>query len=434
MSLFSVPYTARSVLLLSMGALASVACGSDEETSGGLNGSGAAGAGAVIGVAGQISTGATAGSGGSGTSDGGLVDLTPDEVDAIDSEACTGWTVEGENLPAALQLVVDVSGSMEEEAPGSNDSKWEVTREALEDAIADLPAGVSLGVLYYPNQETESTLEPQPVEACVNVDEMIPMGLLGDQNGAHRIDVLQSLEDARTGDLTPTHDAYRYALMNGLIPYQTTAPKFMLLITDGAPTKRLECIGEGGQQGGGGQVMDQPTQPIIDEVAGAAALGIRSFIIGSPGSEESSESNMDMRPWLSQAAMSGGTAEAGCQVAGPNFCHMDMTQEPDFAAALTAGLSAVVGQIVNTCTFELPLAPPGETIDPLLTSLILTWGSGQSSLVLRDDNGDCVEGWQFDADGNVALCPATCDRAKADAGATVRLTFGCRQEDIVPVR
>jgi hypothetical protein len=423
------------------GALPLAACSSEEGNgSGGLDsGSGASsGAGTTIGVGGatgQIPTTPGAGTAGttSGSSDGGLIDLTPDEVGVIEDAACTGWSVEGESLPAAIQLVVDVSGSMEEEAPGTNDSKWDVTQEALEEAIAGLPASVALGVLYYPNQSTESTLEPQPVEACVNVEEMVPMGLLGDEGGAHRGAVMQSLEDAETGDLTPTHDAYKYALLNGIVPYQTIAPKFMLLITDGAPTKRLECIGESGGRNGG-TVMDQPTEPIIAEVAGAFAQGIRTFIIGSPGSEQSSESETDMRPWLSAAATAGGTPAANCNDTGPNFCHMDMTQEPDFAAALTAGLAAVVGQVVNSCTFEVPQAPPGETIDPLLTSMIVSWGDGSTSLVLRDDNGGCVEGWEFDADGNVSLCAATCDRAKADAGATVRLTFGCNQEDIVPVR
>jgi hypothetical protein len=431
---------AATVVLVS--ALPLAACSSDDGNgSGGLDsGSGASnGAGAVIGVggSGQIPTMPGAGTGGSttGSSDGGLIDLTPEEIGVIEDAACTGWSVEGESLPAAIQLVVDVSGSMEDPAPGTDDdSKWDVTQVALEEAIAGLPASVALGVLYYPNQSTESTLEPQPVEACVNVEEMVPMGLLGDEGGVHRSAVMQSLEDAETGDLTPTHDAYKYALLNGIVPYQTIAPKFMLLITDGAPTKRLECIGESGGRGGGGMVMDQPTEPIIAEVAGAFAQGIRTFIIGSPGSEQSSESNTDMRPWLSAAATAGGTAAAGCSVDGPNFCHMDMTQEPDFAAALTAGLAAVVGQVVNSCTFEFPQAPPGETIDPLLTSMIVAWGDGSTSLVLRDDNGSCVEGWEFDADGNVSLCSATCDRAKADAGATVRLTFGCDQADIVPVR
>ncbi len=206
----------------------------------------------------------------------------------------------------------------------------------------------------------------------------------------------------------------------------------MLLITDGAPTMALECIGTGG--GGGGQVMDAPTQPIVDEIAGAFDQGIRTFLIGSPGSEESSQGGDDMRPWLSQAAIEGGTAEAGCDAQGPNFCHMDMTQEPDFAQALSDGLASIVGQIVDSCTFVVPPPPAGESLDPGLTNLIINWTSGASSLILPDDTGDCSEGWQFDSTGQVVLCAATCEQIQADAGATVQLTFGCSTNDIIPVR
>ncbi|HEV8246566.1 MAG TPA: vWA domain-containing protein, partial [Polyangiaceae bacterium] len=338
---------------------------------------------------------------------------------------------EGEELPAVLQLVVDVSGSMDDPAPGADngDSKWDVTRKALRNAIDAMPDSVSVGVLYYPNRDVSDSTDPRPVDRCVNVDAMIPIDMLGPQGDPQRDQIDQSLDDANTGDLTPTHDAYRYALQESLIPYMTSARKFMLLITDGEPTMRLECIGQTGNN-----VMDQPTQPIIDEIAGAFAQDIRTFLIGSPGSQESSESMTDMRPWLSRAAIEGGTAPDGCMENGPDYCHLDMTQEPDFAQALTDGLASIVGQVVDSCTFVMPPPPDGQTIDPNLTNLIINWGSGDSSLILPDDVGDCTEGWQFNDKGEVVLCSATCDDVKADSGATVQLTFGCSTGDIIPVR
>jgi hypothetical protein len=105
----------------------------------------------------------------------------------------------------------------------------------------------------------------------------------------------------------------------------------MLLITDGAPTMRETCIAplDG--------VKDMPTDVIIEDIAAAFDEGILTFLIGSPGSEQSSQSDTaDMRPWLSRAAKAGGTAAEGCDSEGPNFCHMDMTVQPDFAVALRA--------------------------------------------------------------------------------------------------
>ncbi len=419
--------TAFTLSIAFWGATFSAACSSGEEDGGGITGSGNNGSGASAGSSNiVVGTGGTNGGGITGTHDGGSVLLTPAEVDAIADSACAGWTTEGENLPAVLQLVVDVSGSMEEEAPSTNgQSKWSITHDALANAIGTLPDSVSLGVLYYPNQETPGGDTPSDVSECVNVDEMVPIDMLG----TNRATVLQSLDDANTGNYTPTHDAYRYALAQGLMPYQSTSRKFMLLITDGAPTLRLDCIGDTQ-----GMAMDQPTQPIIDEVAGAHDAGINTFIIGSPGSEQSEESNTDMRPWLSQAAQAGGTAAAGCSNMGPNFCHMDMTQVPDFAAALESGLASVVGQVVDSCTFAIPLAPDGSSINPNETNLIINWTNGDSTLILPDNTGDCSEGWQFSGTDQVTLCAASCDAVQADAGARVQLTFGCTVDEVIPVR
>ncbi len=418
--------TAFCVSIACWGATFSIACSSGDEEEGGINGAGNNGSGASAGTSNVV----VPGNGGGGNAitgmhDGGSILLTPAEVDAIGASACTGWATEGENLPAVLQLVVDVSGSMEEEAPSTNgQSKWSITHDALANAIGTLPDSVSLGVLYYPNQDTPGGDTPSDVSECVNVDELVSIDVLGNNRQA----VLDSLDQAETGNFTPTHDAYRYALAQSLLPYETTQRKFMLLITDGAPTLRQDCIGDTQN------VMDQPTQPIIDEVAGAYAAGIQTFIIGSPGSEESEESNTDMRPWLSQAAQAGGTAAAGCANTGPAFCHMDMTQAPDFSAALANGLATVVGQVVDSCTFAIPLAPDGSTINPNETNLIINWTNGESTLILPDNTGDCSEGWQFTGTDQVTLCAGSCSAIQADAGARVQLTFGCTVDEVIPVR
>ncbi len=113
---------------------------------------------------------------------------------------------------------------------------------------------------------------------------------------------------------------------------------------------------------------------------------------------------------------------------------MDMSQEPDFAAALKKGLADIAGQVVDSCTFNVPEPPMGETIDPLKTNVIITRGDGSTILVLPDDEGDCTEGWQFNAEGQVILCESTCVDIKNDPKATLSLNFGCGIDDVVPVR
>lgn len=407
------------------------------------------------------------GSGGTGVpNQGGTIQLTAEQLAAIENGSCTGWTQEGENLPAVLQLVVDVSRSMLDPAPGGTpgETRWTVTRDALDQAIESLPASVSLGVLYYPNRTGVmlNDTTARPITECVDIEKLVPIAQLGEPDSMQRTDLATSLMTAIVDGYTPTHEAYKHALETSLVPYQAAGnQKFMLLITDGAPTMAEGCLSapvpeappqcqatcedsvEGctgctcpqGCDNFGGcpegclppppPVPDVATQPIVDSVTAAMAQGIRTFVIGSPGSEVGSD-GMDKRPWLSKAAIEGGTALEGCAEAGPTFCHMDMTQEEDFSTALSEGLAAVAGQVVDTCSFVVPEPPEGQTLDPDTTNLIAVWGDGTATAFLRDAEGACDTGWNFDATGTqIELCPASCDQLKAGAGATVRLSFGC---------
>lgn len=362
-----------------------------------------------------------------GEFDGGSFVLTEEELDSISDAACAGWQHEGEVLPSTIQLVIDVSSSMRETAPGTDRSKWEVTRDLLLEGIVGvegngLPGSVAVGALFYPNQAgVEGSPEPQDVSECVNIDALVSAEPLGGADGAHRAVVRDVIANAVTEQWTPTHDAYRYALNEGLLPSQIPGNKFMLLITDGTPTISLDCMQQEGEQGG----VDP--EPIVDEIARAAELGIRTFLIGSPGSE-------DNRGWMSRAAVIGGTAPLGCNVAGPvgEYCHMDMTTAGDFTQALRDGLARIAG-VLTPCTYAYPEAPPGQTIDSNAINVIVKKADGTTSLIVRDDHGDCTEGWQFGDGNEVVLCPETCSDVQLEPTTTVELAFGCGSV-AVPVR
>jgi len=151
---------------------------------------------------------------------------------------------------------------------------------------------------------------------------------------------------------------------------------------------------------------------------------VKTFFIGSPGSDDSSLSLMrDNRIWMSEAAFVGGTAFEGCQLEGPAFCHMDMTQATDFSAALREGLGAIAGE-VSPCTYAYAAPPDGLTIDEDAINVVLEYGD-ESLLVVRDDVGECTEGWQLTPDGQILLCPATCSTVQLEPNITVRVAFGC---------
>jgi hypothetical protein len=373
--------------------------------------------GGVIGLAGtSSSTGGQLGTAGSGIFDGGNIPITDEQKRQISEQACAGFATEGETLPSVLQLVVDVSSSMRDRAPGSQMSKWEVTRDALLEAIVGvtgpgLSPSIATGLLFYPNTEYNVSTEPSDINSCVNTSAMVPIQTLGPKGAAQRTLIDNAIRQAQLLLSTPTHDAYRWALNEGLVPSTAPGKKFMLLITDGTPTVSLQCLNASGR------VTDVDPEPIVTEITNAAQTHqIKTFLIGSPGSEGN-------RNWMSRAAVYGGTAQAGCNVNGPNYCHMDMTTALDFSAALRAGLARVVGQI-TPCTFTLAEPPPGEILDPTKINVIL--GSGaQSSLIVRDDVGECSEGWQLTADQEILLCPETCSQIKSDADAKIDVLFGC---------
>jgi hypothetical protein len=377
-----------------------------------------------------LSFGGSTGNGGLGSGaangfDGGILPITPDQKKLITDAACAGFLTEGETLPSVLQLVVDTSSSMRNRAPGSDNlSKWDVTRDALLDAIvgvtgSGLPPSVAVGVLFYPNVEYEVKTTPQDLNVCVNTGAAVPIDLLGPKGAAHRTLIGNAISQVQLAQSTPTADAFGYALDNQLLPSKAIGKKFMLLITDGTPTLMKGCYNPEGR------LNDVDPTPIVDEITTAAHEDIKTFLIGSPGSEAN-------RTWMSRAAVIGGTANAGCNVNGPNYCHMDMTTEPDFAAALKAGLARVVGQI-TPCTFTFADPPAGETIDANNINVIIN-SAGQSSLVVRDDMGTCTQGWQLTADKEILLCPDTCSQVKSDSGASVDVVFGCGALTEVPIK
>ncbi|HWA71515.1 MAG TPA: vWA domain-containing protein [Polyangiaceae bacterium] len=377
-----------------------------------------AGSGGGINVGSSTGSGIGVGSngGGTGTYDGGEIPITPTQVTSIKNQACAGESVATEALPSVLDLVIDTSSSMNQAAPGGGGSKWEVTRAALLEAVVGvngpgLPAGTGVGLIFYPNK----TVNPipttaQPVTSCVNTSAMVAPALLGAANAPHRTLIRNAIQQVQLASSTPTHDAYKYAFENGISKTNIPGRRFMLLITDGTPTLSLGCMNRDGS------LTDQDPSPIVDQIRTVAAAGIKTFLIGSPGSEAN-------RNWMSQAAVIGGTSTAGCNVNGPNYCHMDMTTAPNFSNALRDGLAAVVGAITS-CTYEFATPPAGQTISA--NNITVTMTSGNSStLIVRDDIGECTKGWQLTPDNHIQLCPDTCATVQADPLVSVDVMFGC---------
>jgi hypothetical protein len=166
--------------------------------------------------------------------------------------------------------------------------------------------------------------------------------------------------------------------------------------------------------------------PLVGAATAAATAGVRTFVIGSPGSD-SNEAGNDTRAALSAMAEAGGTAFPGCSHDGPNFCHFDMTQEADFATALTEALAQISGQVLS-CTYTIPAPPDGKDLDLEKVNVkLFSSAAVEPELIGQSPEGvACTNGWQYSAGGTeLELCGATCEQVKSLSGARVEIEFGC---------
>ncbi|HTQ02596.1 MAG TPA: vWA domain-containing protein [Polyangiaceae bacterium] len=339
------------------------------------------------------------------------------------NEACAESTATVEAVPSILQLVVDTSGSMDWPpgwAPASPDdskppgaTKWEITRDALKNAVDSLDDGTALGANFFPD-----TTEDDPDSLCLRNEVGLPIAVLGSATSKQRAACAAALDAVIPNGATPTEGAYLYGLE---LLGKTKLPgnQFVLLITDGTPTCTLDCECTENN-------LPVDSGPLIDDAKNALADGIRTFVIGSPGSE-------DTRSVLSALAREGGTGQPGCSDDGPDYCHLDMTTEPDLATGLAGALDEVAASL-RSCEYPLPPPPDNRTLDPGLVNVLYTPSGGKTKTIARDPSkSDCNQGWQYTADGqNITLCGDACAAAQADPGAQVQILLGCKTVTVEP--
>lgn len=410
--------------------------------------------GTTSSTGGDSASGGVVGSGGVTGSGGSSIDLNGHPNASGGSggiDGCVGTSSTATPLPPVLAFLIDTSSSMSDPPMGSaagTPSKWLSTRDALIQAFTDMAAGTGTGLIFYPNVALTGGAPPPrnsggftgfgrggstgfgmggttgagganggttnaagaagANSSCINRQVAVPLAAL---DMPQRDRIVMALRNKNPSGHTPTHDAYKFALDT---VEQSTLPgsKYVVLVTDGAPTFSLGCVGDG--------INDVDASPIVQEAAAALSRGIKTFVIGSPGSETA-------RGSLSQMATQGGTALANCSDSGPNYCHFDMTTAPDLSAALNEAFKAITGQVVN-CNYNIPSVGGTNVLDLDRVNVNYTTGAGQSTPIPRDpSSSDCNQGWQFSADKKqIMLCPDMCNTVKKDNGAKVDVVFGCK--------
>jgi hypothetical protein len=343
-------------------------------------------------------------------SSGGPLDAgpRPDRAlpDAGFGEVCLTGTAYAEPLPATLMFQVDTSGSMNcganergcavaDPTPAPDDSRWDVFRARLTEALDALPNATRAGLMHFPGGE--SSCAPATADVAI-----APLTTSRPAIGA-------ALAALVPRNITPTHDAVANAL--ALLRAESAERRYLVLATDGAATVCLGC-----DAGCSFDALDADNEELVARVAAASADGIPTFVIGVPGSQS-------YRGTLSRLASAAGTARAGCSDAGPLYCHYDLT---DASIDLSTGLRdalASIGEAVVSCEYEIPPNPDG-TFDPARVNVVITYDDG-STETLRRDRGR-ADGWDYSDDGlRIELHGPACERAEALREGRVDVFFGC---------
>jgi hypothetical protein len=343
-----------------------------------------------------------------------LADVDQDDDAALDPDAACAWfTTPTEMIPSHVLFVVDRSGSMNCNLPEDGQtstecaqfpvrkteaapSKWELVEQALSEAFHTLAksGNVSAGLSLFPAEGTHCDPPESPDT---------PLDLLDEQ---HQEKLEEAMQAVRPDGDTPLAGAvitsYAYLLEKlraGALP----GNPFVVVITDGSETCKPSELRK---------LLD------TDVPNAYALLGIRTFVIGAPGSE-------DGRALLSEMAVAGGTADPSQCTFGPDGtdgdCHFDMTQTTHFADELRRALASINVDVAR-CELPVPEAPGGHRLD-LDRVNVHVEGVGYPMA-----DGDCdpkVASWHYSTDRlKILLCGDACTRALMPAS-EVELVFGC---------
>jgi hypothetical protein len=336
---------------------------------------------------------------------------------------CDARSYASPQLPSSMLFVVDRSGSMScnppptqtvescnanpQRADPSKPSKWEITIGALDGAFAGLKGSAAAVGLSMFSTDGFCGVDSTPI---VGLDAISTthLGALSD-----------AMHENQPAGGTPIVGSLISAYHHLHEELHAAGNRYVVLITDGE-----ESCGTLGDEHNTADLAAARNRLLQTEVQKARDANIRTFVVGSPGSENA-------RGFLSELAFRGGTARnASCTHGDPaaatGDCHYDLTTQQDFAAVLRTTLGQISGQ-ARGCEFQ---SPGGSSMINVQVS-----SNGGAPQCFNMDPKPCdggANGWQFPKlnDGTpdtsrVVLCGPACDMIKQDPTSVVDVILGC---------
>lgn len=350
-----------------------------------------------------------------------------DPVEAPHPEAvssCGAATVALELLRPNLYFAIDASGSMLDSIPPGEPSgaaagtrvpgdRYDSLALAIESLLARVGHRVSYGATLFPTADVACDAGEEIL--ALTPGDTVSFAVAGEIGPVLR-ELMFSIRRRTPRGGTPVAEALRGVLER---LSSSEGESFVFLVTDGGPNCNLTtpcgpeaCIPNLERLRLSDELVCDATLNCCDgrvfgpdsclDAAGSraaiealASAGIRTFVIGIPGSEAFADV-------LDQMADAGGVARAG----SPSYYRVTDAEE------LMQTVGALGRQVALSCTIELTEAPP----DPELVNLFF---DGQ--LIAADP----VDGWTFTDERTVRVLGAACELMQTGQVLQADIIAGC---------
>jgi hypothetical protein len=308
-----------------------------------------------------------------------------------EQRGCVDITRRYDSVPATVMLLIDQSGSMSQGGFGMG-TRWSVLREAIVEPerglLAWLDQSASVGLMLYTS--FDGFASPQGCPVLTRVDAAV--GNVDEIRAAYL-----AQEPARLGD-TPTGESID-AAAEQLARIEGAAPKYILLLTDGAPDT---CA------------QPDPQLGMPEAIAAAQRAYTQGIVVRTVGVAE------EINGAQLQALANAGAGKDPNLVYGidsgaeqPLFARTDPQQLAD-------QLKGIIGD-VRTCTVDLGISVGARRA--LEGRLVL---DGQTLA------NEARNGWTFVDDQTLQIHGSACEKILAD-GQQLEVRFPCR-DDFAPPR